>query len=197
MSKDWFTSDTHFDSLDTIIRENRPFKSCNDFNKHVISLWNQQVDIDDIIYHIGDFANYNKDEKTQWKQGLMHVKDIKCKIVLIIGNNEERIIKEQFSNSFEQFEKWCKSVGFYKVAEQLEMTIDNKLIYLNHYPKNHKTGYVNLFGHVHRTTGIWKPYGINVGCDLNHFYLYSTDEIIRLLKCKEQYWDNDIDTLCM
>lgn len=52
-------------------------------------------------------------------------------------------------------------------------------------------------GHTHRATGLWKPYGINVGCDLNHFRLYDLKEIKRLLSLKEKYWDNDEDNLSM
>ncbi len=54
---------------------------------------------------------------------------------------------------------------------------------------------MNLFGHTHRTTGLWKLYGLNVGCDLNHFYLFSEDEIFRLLELKSKWWDSDVDNL--
>ena len=64
-------------------------------------------------------------------------------------------------------------------------------LHLTHFPKNHKKDKLNLFGHNHRATGHWKSYGINIGCDLNHFMLYSESDIIKLLKHKSNYWDKD------
>ena len=39
--------------------------------------------------------------------------------------------------------------------------------------------------------GIYKSFGFNVGCDLNHFKLYSENDIKQLLKMKSLYWDKD------
>lgn len=193
----WFTSDTHFASDDTLIRENRPFKNSTIFDNYVINTWNSQVEENDIIYHLGDFANYNKKHTDRWEQGLLRVKKIKCKVCLIIGNNEERIIKNCFNNNFDDFATWCKSIGFFSVSRDATIILENKVLFLNHYPKNHKDGCINLFGHIHRATGLWKPFGLNVGCDMNHFFLFSANEIMQLLRDKENYWDSDENVLCM
>ena len=50
---------------------------------------------------------------------------------------------------------------------------------------------MNLFGHSHRAIGLYTPYGFNVGCDLNHFRLYSENDIAHLLYMKNEYWDKD------
>lgn len=186
----FFTSDTHFSSIHAIIRENRPFKNFRAFDKHVIKLWNKQAGVDDIIYHLGDFVNYNDKENNSWQMALKLVKKIKAKVILVIGNNEERIIQNYFKN-FDDFKNYCISLGFYDVLKNQHIKIADTNIYLTHYPKNHKQGYVNLFGHTHRATGLWKSYGLNVGCDLNHFKLYSEKDILKLLKHKEDYWDKD------
>lgn len=197
MSNVWFTSDTHFSGYDTLLRENRPFASTKDFGDYVINKWNSQISKCDTIYHLGDFTNYNKDNKILWKEGLSIVCKINCKVILVIGNNEERIITDVFNNSFDEFCIWCKNIGFYDVITDLFINIDDKQFYLNHYPHRNKSGFINLFGHTHRASGLYKPFGLNVCCDLNHFGLFSKEEIFRLLKNKEQYWDNDIDTNCM
>ena len=75
------------------------------------------------------------------------------------------------------------------------MEFDDKKFYLNHFPRKHKNDCINLFGHTHRTTGLWKPYGLNVGCDINHFYLFSQNDIHLLLKRKAEWWDIDPDAL--
>ena len=191
----FLTSDTHFESDKTLIRENRPFRNSNTFANYVLNLWNHQVSKDDIIYHLGDFLNYNQNDRSNWQKALKRVPQINCKVILIIGNNEERVIREFFNNNFEEFKKYCKKIGFYDVEKEAYIEIKNKKFYLNHFPINHKDNFINLFGHVHRTTGLCKPFGINVGCDLNHFLLYDEDEIFRILENKELYWDSDENCL--
>lgn len=192
----FFTSDTHFGSDDTLIRENRPFKNHKKFDNYVLSIWNKQTNKDDVIYHLGDFLNYNsKDEN--WKNTLAYVKKLKAQIILIIGNNEKQIIHNHFNGKFNDFRLFCIQLGFKDVLMDAQIEMNGETFYLNHYPRNHKAGVINLFGHTHRTTGLWKPYGLNVGCDLNHFYLFSQDEIFRLLDLKKKWWDADIDNLSM
>lgn len=194
----WFTVDTHFSSDDTIIRENRPFTDSTDFDKSVVDIWNKQIlSPEDIIYHLGDFCNYNDTCKDTWVNGLNIVKNINCNIILIIGNNEKRIIEDEFNNCFLDFRDFCLDLGFYDVCEDYYLMLDDYDLYLNHFPSKYKDTYVNLFGHTHRATGLYKPFGLNVCCDLNFFRLYSASELIRLLKEKRIYWDNDIDTNIM
>lgn len=152
----YFTSDTHFGDKNTLIRENRPFSSVEEFDNYVINLWNKQVKSYDTIYHLGDFINYNCDEKESWRKAIKHIQKIKCKLILIIGNNEERLINEQFGNSINEFKKYAKSIGFKDIKKEDIIEFDNKEFYLNHYPSKHKEGYINLFGHTHRATGLWK-----------------------------------------
>ncbi len=49
-----------------------------------------------------------------------------------------------------------------------------------------------LFGHTHRYGGLWKSFGFNVGVDLNHFRLFSEDNIMYMLRQKEKYRDEDM-----
>lgn len=59
-----------------------------------------------------------------------------------------------------------------------------------HKPKNHKEGVLNLFGYTHRSTGIYKPFGLNVGCDLNHFRLLSEKDVMHYIYMNNKYWDD-------
>lgn len=169
----FFTSDTHFGKGEKLLkRENRPFESDEDFVETLISLWNEQATFQDTIYHLGDFASYSSNNYLGWQQSLELVKKIKAKVVLVIGNNEQRIIDNCFNRNFEDFKQYCESVGFEDVKKEEFLILNNRKFYLNHFPSKFKEGYVNLFGHTHRATGLWKPFGLNVGCDLNHFYLF-------------------------
>lgn len=193
----FFTSDTHFACKDTLKSENRPFKTCKQFEDFVVEAWNKQAKKRDTIYHLGDFVSYNQKDTKSWKNGLAVVKRINAKVILVIGNNEQRLIDARFGGSFEDFQKYCINLGFADVKKSEFLVLQGKKFYLNHHPINHKQGYVNLFGHTHRATGLWKPFGLNVCCDLNHFYLFSEKEIFRLLEAKTKWWDLDSENRCM
>ena len=197
MKEIFFTSDTHFGTNKALARENRPFRNWKVFYRKTIKQWNKQAKKDDLIYHLGDFIDYVPGRESNWKFCLNLVKNIKAKVVLIIGNNEERLIKDCFNDDFDKFRNYCLNVGFSDVKKEDYIEIEDFHFYLNHKPHNFKKDYITLFGHTHRATGLWKPFGINVGCDLNHFILFDMQELKRLLIDKEKYWDKDIDNLCM
>ena len=108
-----------------------------------------------------------------------------------MGNNEDRVVKYFFNGSFERFRDYCINIGFKDVYKNLMIKLGDKEFYLTHKPINCKKDVLNLFGHSHRSMGIYKPYGFNIGCDLNHFRLYSEKDIEFLLNMKEKYWNND------
>ena len=55
---------------------------------------------------------------------------------------------------------------------------------------------LTLFGHVHRGTGLYRPFGFNMGTDVNNFRMFSDDDIMFLMKQKRDWWDNDPDINC-
>lgn len=189
----YFSSDIHFGDEPTLKTEQRPFKNVKAFDKYVIKLWNKQATKNDTIFVVGDFADCDGAQSESWRKTLGYVKKIKAKVVLIMGNNEQRIVKYFFENSFEKFRQFCLNLGFKDVKNNVNVNIKGLQFYLVHKPVHCKTEMLNLFGHTHRSSGIYKPYGFNVGCDLNHFRLYSEDDIMHLLNLKEKFWDKDKD----
>lgn len=196
----YFTSDTHFgmDAYSILKREMRPFANPAEYMHAQVEMWNIQAGEEDIIYHLGDFCNYNSAEK-DWKSGLQVVKVVKARIVLIIGNNEQRVLTNEFNDDFEEFKEYCMRLGFESVHKELDLTEaesiklgrEAKRVYLVHRPIDCKEDCINLFGHTHRAGGLYRSYGLNVGTDLNHFRLFSRDDIAYLLSEKEKYWDTD------
>lgn len=71
---------------------------------------------------------------------------------MILGNNEERIVKYFFDNNFEAFKKYAIETGFKDVVKNLEIEFRGQKFYLVHKPRECKEGILNLFGHVHQ---IW------------------------------------------
>ena len=187
----YFTSDVHFNDKDTLINDNRPFKTTKQFDKYVIKTWNKQVSKNDTIYVIGDFIDCNNDSDENWRDSILYVKRINANVILIMGNNEDRVVKYFFNNDFDKFREFCLSAGFKEVYKSLDLSFMDKDFYLVHKAINYKKGVINLFGHSHRSCGLYKPFGLNIGCDLNHFRLYSESDIKHMLGMKEKYWDND------
>ncbi|WP_035218557.1 hypothetical protein [Desulfatibacillum aliphaticivorans] len=59
-TKLFFTSDHHF-GHEAIIRFcNRPFESHAEMDAELIRRWNEVVDFDDVVFHLGDFTLRNK-----------------------------------------------------------------------------------------------------------------------------------------
>lgn len=187
----YFSSDTHFGDEQTLKVDCRPFKTVKQFDKFVIKTWNKQAKKGDTIFVVGDFVDCDGPNSEGWRESIKYVKKIKAQVVLILGNNEERIIKFFFDDNFEAFKKFAIETGFKDVVKNLEIEFKGKKFYLVHKPVDHKEGVINLFGHIHRSTGIYREFGFNVGCDLNHFRLYSEDDIFHLMDMKEKFWDKD------
>lgn len=121
----WFTSDTHFAKTgDKILRrEMRPYKTIKEYCDDQIRIWNEQASKDDVIYHLGDMCNYNGTEK-DFLPGLMLVQEVNAKVILIMGNNEERVMQYCFENNFEKFRDFCIRHGFLDVKQNDTISIE-------------------------------------------------------------------------
>lgn len=187
----FFTSDLHYGSDDTVKFDNRPFRNAKHFAKQTIKNFNKIMTKKDTLYVIGDFADCHSQTDRKCIEVLSLVKKIKAKVVLILGNNEERIIKYFFDGDFDKFKDYCLSIGFASVKENDTINICNTTFFLTHKPKHHNGEMLNLFGHSHKALGLYKPFGFNIGCDLNNYRPYSEKDIQILLDKKEKYWDKD------
>ena len=187
----YFTSDLHFGSEDTIKFDKRPFKNHKVFKAKILKIWNTLLSNEDTLYVIGDLVDYHEETKDKVLKELKVVKKINAKVKLILGNNEERIVDNLFNGDFEVFRRYCIELGFEDVRKEEEIHINMIPFNLVHKPKHHKDGMLNLFGHSHKALGLYKPYGFNIGCDLNNYEPYSEDDIMVLLEKKEKYWDKD------
>ena len=112
-------------------------------------------------------------------------------MILIMGNNEQRIVKYFFNNNYEDFRNYCIKNGFYDVKQNDKVVVENKEFFLTHKPIDCDKNSLNLLGHCHRGMGLYKSFGFNICCDLNHFMLYAENDIKHLLYTKSTYWDKD------
>ena len=191
----FYTSDSHFSLNDesVISRDYRPYKSLKEMNEEIINIWNKQADKGDVIYHLGDFVNYNFKD-LDYEPLLKLVQKIDAKVVLILGNNEKRILANVFGGDFEKFRTYLLKLGFLDVFEnETKIKIAEKEFRLVHCPSDSdKTSEYNLFGHVHRCVFV-KKYGFNMGVDNHNFELFSEDDVLELYDRRKFYDENVYD----
>lgn len=135
----FFTSDTHWGHKNIIGFCNRPYESVEEMNEKLIENWNSVVPEDGIVFHLGDFAFGGT---PLWKSVCERLNG---KIHLVIGNHDMKNLRAGAESLFES------------VNIQLQLNIDGRAVYLNHYPflcyggawRDPKDAVWQLFGHVH------------------------------------------------
>ena len=188
--KVWFTSDTHFGSERTLELSKRPFHSVKEMDESLIENWNSKVSDDDIVFHLGDFGNYEVSKK------------LKGKINLLYGNYERK-------DNLLDIEK-CGRFSTIDTIESLLFTVninDKGLpidLILVHEPTNALDARNSLlptdmilFGHIHgRQTFKKFPskecFGMDVGVDAHHFYPISLDDVLFYKNACEFHYDEDV-----
>lgn len=188
MSQTFFTSDTHFGHVNILAYCKRPFRSVGEMNEAIVQRWNERVQPEDTVYHLGDFAMGKKDETLPYGKRLNGHK------VLIVGNHDAPA------------KRMIADAGFEQVFDEMEMTKDVETgiwvidaltnqpvnrtypckIRLRHYPVGGYDGskleddyhhFDFLFcGHIHEK---WANRGaeINVGVDVRDFYPRTFEEL--------------------
>lgn len=131
----WFTADTHFCHEKIIGFSNRPFASAAEMDKELIRRWNESIQDDGIVFHLGDFC---LGSSSQWNDIMYRLKGT---IFLILGNHDMRNIKKDYMQRFEY------------VTQQMTIKVGGQSIILNHNPFLCYGGSYRdvwqLFGHVH------------------------------------------------
>lgn len=177
----FFVSDTHFTQKSKISRNQVPFKTMEECDREIIIRWNKVVSKNDIVYHLGDFGNYEK------------IKELNGKVTLICGNYE----KEEFGENFEEFRKKLIAKGFVDVIHDglyLDESVLGEKIYLTHEPINHAKDCRTIFGHVHNLAPV-KPFGFNVCVTYHDFTPVSSSRVKRLLEFVKGY-SKDRNVFC-
>ncbi len=186
--KIWFTSDLHFGHNNIMRFCNRPWKSIEEMDEGLIKNWNSVVGENDIVFNLGDFAFA---PNWRWKEILERLNGVHY---LIMGNHDcSRYPGDSIMSLF------------HNVSQQMILKIDNRTVYLNHYPflcyggswRTPDNAIYALYGHVHsgpnnigrdrsRLVHLF-PYQYDVGVDNNNYTPVSWDKIqdIIELQCKQ------------
>ena len=176
----YFTADNHFCHGNIIGSCCRPFKDVSEMNKEMIKRWNGYTTDRDEIYMLGDFLY-----KGTAREANNILSQLKGRKYLIRGNHDKYLDNPEFRQ--EAFE-WIKDYYVLKY-NGIEFV-------LFHYPilqwNKSRYGSIHLYGHVHNSGEAYPEFGeklkvlgknaVNVGVDVNNFYLVSVKQIINLVK---------------
>ena len=174
----FFISDTHFGHENKIRTKQVPFKTVEEMNREIIRRWNNTVSTNDIVYHIGDFGDYEI------------IKKLNGKVTLICGNYEKRDFKE----NFQEFRKKLISLGFHEVIENgiyLDEKVLGQKVYLTHKPTNHAKDCLTIHGHVH-TLKLLSRFGFNVALTYHYFSPINQTTVTKYLDFISKYSDEDV-----
>lgn len=180
VSEVFFISDTHFSQRRKISLRQVPFDSVEESDAEIVRRWNQKVSKNDIVYHLGDFGNYDK------------IKELNGKVILICGNYEKADYGKD--KNFEEFREKLLKLGFaevYKKGIYLDKDVLGEKVFLTHRPLTHARNCYSLFGHVHTLAPI-KKFGFNVCLAYHNYAPISRKEAMRYLNFLKHGADRDV-----
>lgn len=172
----FFTSDTHFGHANIIKLCNRPFKDVEEMNEKLVENWNKVVPENGVVFHLGDFAFGGS---ALWNSIIPRLNG---QIYLILGNHDRKNIRQGYMDKF------------VSVVPQMQIDIEGRSVYLNHYPflcyggsYRDENAVWQLFGHVHSgpnsggldcdRLNVLFPYQYDVGVDNNNYTPISWSEV--------------------
>lgn len=163
----WFTADTHFGHANIIRYCDRPFETKEEHDETLIKNWNERVQPNDHVYHLGD-VGFGPPEYLR-----KLLARLKGKIHLIEGNHDGPATSPECSKRF----------VFIKPVHYKKLYTANRAVevFMSHYP--HRSwpksfhGSFHLFGHVH---GKLPPHGLSfdAGVDCHNFCPISLEEVV-------------------
>lgn len=162
----YFTSDSHLFHKNVLDFENRPYSTTEKMTEGMINQWNEQVDDNDIIYHLGDLSLGNLE------QTISALKRLKGKIILIKGNHDK-------SKHYKKITKLGLLHEYHPVG--IELKHNKQHMWLTHYPMEIglRPRKWSVSGHIHSNDSTWDNQ-INVGVDSPHFKHKPFGELITI-----------------
>lgn len=165
----FFTSDTHFGHKNLLhLGRGRPFSSIEEHDEALVDRWNERVQPQDRVYHLGDFAFANRDRTEEILDRL------KGQIHFVRGNHDSGM--DRFASRFASYQQ-------YK-----EIRVEGQRIVLFHFPVAswHKAhhGSWHLHGHCHGNFQAPNGPMADVGVDCWDFAPVAYEEIAEALSTK-------------
>jgi len=148
-------------------------------NEQIIKNWNRDIQPNDTVYHLGDFAFGGKTKV------LLMLSRLNGKKFLIRGNHDDSVLKPPCSDYFQ----WIKDYYYLKVEDPDGPDGKTQPIILFHYPIlswNHiNYGAWHVFGHCHGSLPVNKNLKCHdVGLDNNCMRPISYDRLKQIMSTR-------------
>lgn len=177
----WFTEGHHWGHDNIIKFEKRPFTSVEEMDRELIRRWNEVVQPDDVVYHLGDFT-LNRDITEVAK---MFAK-LNGNIFLVPGNHDKWIDRMGGWRGI-LMSASRKTIKILPPLYSLEIDMGGKhpeVIVLCHYPlsrwdRSHYSA-IHLYGHV-GDEYIGEYNTLHVGVDRHNFYPIDLSQVRQLI----------------
>lgn len=186
MSSTFFVSDTHFGHANIIKHSHRPFTDVEQMNEMMIKSWNETVQLNDEVWHLGDFTFL------QYTPFRLLLARLNGRINVVLGNHDKVIASNiaglTSAHGSGRSRPLLTSVQHYK-----ELKVEGRFIVLFHYGqrvwnKSHH-GSIMLYGHSH---GTLPPHGlsVDVGVDCKEITLeyrpIGLDEVLKYMDARSK-----------
>ncbi len=183
MAKTFVTSDSHWGHKNICLKFTdsdgkrvRPFDSVEEMDEFMIRRWNETVNPEDTVWHLGDFDFYHNTSKTQ-----NIVNRLNGKIRLIMGNHDY----------FHKSGDAKKLIDIFGGVYQWNMlSVKGQIHVLSHFPLHRSTfdyvaadgtqsNAINVHGHIHQRL-INEPGYLNVGVELTEYRPVDINDLPKL-----------------
>lgn len=180
MPNHWFTGDTHFGHQRTLELSRRPFSTVEEMDAEMVKNWNSVVKSDDIVFHVGDFGNY---EVSHQLNGHIH---------LLLGNYERMDIEKGIVKLDDLKERF----NFESVDDdkRVSLMFNNQMLQLVHEPTHRSPSFFTLFGHIHKLQMV-KRNALNVGVDCHQFTPIDLETVLFYKNAIQNHYDEDVFSL--
>ena len=157
-SRIFVTADSHFGQKDAATLYDRPFENEVAMNDAIIDRWNETLDSDDVLVHLGDFVGDLQDNALKIETATRIRDRLEVgRILLVRGNHDVR------SRAYDDI--------FDDVVDLLDHRWSGSphRVIMSHYPmrswRGNRRGSVHLYGHTHgRIEEIGRSTDVGVDC---------------------------------
>lgn len=186
----WFTADLHLGAPYTFDRR-RPFDSQETCDKTILKNLKSCVSKEDRLIVVGDLFNCTHSDTESWESTGARVRRTGLHIQLIMGNNEDRILREKFDGNMAEFKKYCAQFNIDVIGYSCVIKLNKLPLYVTHDPDACNSSHLNIYGHVHEAGQI-SALGFNVGQDVNGYFPVSERELCRRIYNVTKYFDKSV-----
>ena len=177
----FFTADTHFGHTNVIKHCDRTWTDIKEHDEGLIKLWNEQVPKKALVYHLGDFAMFGKQEDGTPRMKLYRRTRMRLngKVILVSGNHDQ--MDQSTLSCFSEVHKLLdrKINQYHFTLCHYPLLSWNRSVHNHKHPNDLKKCSIMLHGHCHNRLFRDNPYRIDVGVDGNNLHLWHFDDIIK------------------